>query len=129
KKEIYMQYVNNEYGDVMSSDGVGDELMIDNLSGIYGIPYQFTDVVDPKPTGSSFGSVYASRIITRMPLLMLSPGKVDFMNKATDGERLSVLDALVGSENNSDTELGSFIEKPGKYYTFAYDSENYWKYV
>src|SRR5699024_1569362 len=78
KKEIYMQYVNNEYGDVMSSDGVGDELMIDNLSGIYGIPYQFTDVVDPKPTGSSFGSVYASRIITRMPLLMLSPGKVDF---------------------------------------------------
>src|SRR5699024_5951951 len=36
---------------------------------------------------------------------------------------------LVGSENNSDTELGSFIEKPGKYYTFAYDSENYWKYV
>lgn len=129
KKEIYMQYVNNEYGDVMSSNGVGDELMIDNLSGIYGIPYQFTDVVDPKPTGSSFGSVYASRIITRMPLLMLSPGKVDFMNKATDGERLSVLDALVGSENNSDTELGSFIEKPGKYYTFAYDSENYWKYV
>lgn len=129
RKEIYTQYINNEYGDVMNIDDVGDDLMLDNLNGIYGIPYQFTDIVDPKPANSSFGSIYASRIISRMPLLMLSPGKVDFMNKATSGEKLAILDALVGSENNSDTKLGDFIQKPGKYYTFAYDSENYWKYV
>lgn len=129
KNDIYVQYLNTEYGDVMDVNGVGDELMVDNLAGIYGIPYQFTDTVDPKPSGSSFGSIYASRIISRMPLLMLSPGKVDFMNKATNGERLSVLDALVGSESESNSKLGDFIQKPGKYYTFAYDSANYWKYV
>ena len=129
KNDVYTQFLNTEYGNVMNVNGVGDELMIDNLSGIYGIPYQFTNTVDPKPSGSSFGSIYASRIVSRMPLLMLSPGKVDFMNRATDGERLAILDALVGSENESNAKLGDFIRKPGKYYTFAYDSENYWKYV
>lgn len=129
RKDIYMEYINNEYGDVMNVDDVGDNLMVDNLNGIYGIPYQFTETVDPRPDNSSFGSIYASRIITRMPLLMLSPGKVDFMNRSTSGEKLAIFDALIGSENNSDTKLGDFIKKPGKYYTFAYDSENYWKYV
>ena len=129
RKDIYMEYINNEYGDVMNVDDVGDNIMVDNLNGIYGIPYQFTETVDPRPDNSSFGSIYASRIITRMPLLMLSPGKVDFMNRSTSGEKLAIFDALIGSENNSDTKLGDFIKKPGKYYTFAYDSENYWKYV
>lgn len=129
RKDIYMEYINNEYGDVMNVDDVGDNIMVDNLNGIYGIPYQFTEAVDPRPDNSSFGSIYASRIITRMPLLMLSPGKVDFMNRSTSGEKLAIFDALIGSENNSDTKLGDFIKKPGKYYTFAYDSENYWKYV
>ena len=121
RKDIYMEYINNEYGDVMNVDDVGDNIMVDNLNGIYGIPYQFTETVDPRPDNSSFGSIYASRIITRMPLLMLSPGKVDFMNRSTSGEKLAIFDALIGSENNSDTKLGDFIKKPGKYYTFEYD--------
>ena len=129
KKEIYMQYLNTEYGDVINNDGIGDELLIDNLSGIYGIPYQFSESVDPRSDSSSFGSIYANRIISRMPLLMISPGKVDFMSNNTDGERLAVLDALIGSENESVSGLGDFVQTPGKYYTFAYDSVNYWKYV
>ena len=129
KKEIYMQYLNTEYGDVINNDGIGDELLIDNLSGIYGIPYQFSESVDPRSDNSSFGSIYANRIISRMPLLMISPGKVDFMSNNTDGERLAVLDALIGSENESVSGLGDFVQTPGKYYTFAYDSVNYWKYV
>ena len=127
KKEIYMQYLNTEYGDVINNDGIGDELLIDNLSGIYGIPYQFSESVDPRSDSSSFGSIYANRIISRMPLLMISPGKVDFMSNNTDGERLAVLDALIGSENESVSGLGDFVQTPGKYYTFAYDSVNYWK--
>ena len=129
KKEIYMQYLNTEYGDVINNDGIGDKLLIDNLSGIYGIPYQFSESVDPRSDNSSFGSIYANRIISRMPLLMISPGKVDFMSNNTDGERLAVLDALIGSENESVSGLGDFVQTPGKYYTFAYDSVNYWKYV
>lgn len=129
KKDIYMQYVNSEYGDTQDAGNVADSLLVDNLSGIYGIPYQFPESVDPRPDSkSSFGSIYAERIITRMPLLMISPGKVDFMSSYKTGEKKAVLDVLL-NDGDGASDINDFLEKPGKYYTFAYDTENYWKYV
>lgn len=129
KKDIYMQYVNSEYGDTQEAGNVADSLLVDNLSGIYGIPYQFPESVDPRPDSkSSFGSIYAERIITRMPLLMISPGKVDFMSSYKTGEKKVVLDVLL-NDGDGASDINDFLEKPGKYYTFAYDTENYWKYV
>lgn len=129
KKDIYMQYVNSEYGDTQDAGNVANSLLADNLSGIYGIPYQFPESVDPRPDSkSSFGSIYAERIITRMPLLMISPGKVDFMSSYKTGEKKAVLDVLL-NDGDSASDINDFLEKPGKYYTFAYDTENYWKYV
>jgi len=129
KKDIYMQYVNSEYGDTQEAGNVADSLLVDNLSGIYGIPYQFPESVDPRPDSkSSFGSIYAERIITRMPLLMISPGKVDFMSSYKTGEKKAVLDVLL-NDGDGASDINDFLEKPGKYYTFAYDTENYWKYV
>lgn len=129
KKDIYMQYVNSEYGDTQDAGNVADSLLVDNLSGIYGIPYQFPESVDPRPDSkSSFGSIYSERIITRMPLLMMSPGKVDFMSSYKTGEKKAVLDVLL-NDGDGASDINDFLEKPGKYYTFAYDTENYWKYV
>lgn len=129
KKDIYMQYVNSEYGDTQDAGNVANSLLVDNLSGIYGIPYQFPESVDPRPDSkSSFGSIYAERIITRMPLLMISPGKVDFMSSYKTGEKKAVLDVLL-NDGDGASDINDFLEKPGKYYTFAYDTENYWKYV
>lgn len=129
KKDIYMQYVNSEYGDTQNAGNVANSLLIDNLSGIYGIPYQFPESVDPRPDAkSSFGSIYAERIISRMPLLMMSPGKVDFMSSYKTGEKKAVLDVLL-NDGEGASDINDFLEKPGKYYTFAYDTENYWKYV
>lgn len=129
KKDIYMQYVNSEYGDTQNAGNVANSLLVDNLSGIYGIPYQFPESVDPRPDSkSSFGSIYAERIITRMPLLMMSPGKVDFMSSYKTGEKKAVLDVLL-NDGDGASDINDFLEKPGKYYTFAYDTENYWKYV
>lgn len=129
KKDIYMQYVNSEYGDTQNAGNVADSLLVNNLSGIYGIPYQFPESVDPRPDSkSSFGSIYAERIITRMPLLMMSPGKVDFMSSYKTGEKKAVLDVLL-NDGDGASGINDFLEKPGKYYTFAYDTENYWKYV
>lgn len=129
KKDIYMQYVNSEYGDTQNAGNVADSLLVNNLSGIYGIPYQFPESVDPRPDSkSSFGSIYAERIITRMPLLMMSPGKVDFMSSYKTGEKKAVLDVLL-NDGDGASDINDFLEKPGKYYTFAYDTENYWKYV
>jgi len=129
KKDIYMQYVNSEYGDTQNAGNVANSLLVDNLSGIYGIPYQFPESVDPRPDSKSvFGSIYSERIISRMPLLMMSPGKVDFMSSYKNGEKQAVLDVLL-NDGDGASDINDFLEKPGKYYSFAYDTDNYWKYV
>lgn len=110
KKDIYMQYVNSEYGDTQNAGNVADSLLVNNLSGIYGIPYQFPESVDPRPDSkSSFGSIYAERIITRMPLLMMSPGKVDFMSSYKTGEKKAVLDVLL-NDGDGASDINDFLE-------------------
>lgn len=122
----YTELINKEYGKSMDDSGVADELITTNLNGIYGIPYQFPSFVDTKISGTSFGQIYSERIISRMPLLMLSPGKMDFMSEYDDETKTAAIDALMGA---ADDVLNSFIDAPGKYYTFKYDSDTYWRYV
>lgn len=131
KKTTYKQYVNKEYGNVTSTTGTANKLLKNNLNGIYGLPYQFPAFVDPKVGGDDgvFGTIYADRIINRMPLLFLSPGKVDFMADYKENEGKAAIDALINSNTLSKGTLDEFISKPGKYYTFSYDELNYWKYV
>lgn len=123
-KLIYEKYSEDEF---KASTSVND-LLVDDLNGVWGMPYQFPPLVDPRPEGSAFGVIYAESIVERMPLLTLSPGKVAFMSDYRTGERQAVLDILNGS-NGDKSILGQFISKPGKYYTFEYDSPTYWKYV
>lgn len=135
KESIYMQFVNTEYGNVMSNDAVTDTLLISDLNGVWGIPYQFPESVDPPldendSSRITFGYFYADRIINRMPLLIMSPGKVSFMQSYKDGQKTAILDALASSgDGNSQTVIGDFLSKPGKYYTFEYDQASYWEYV
>ena len=58
----------------------------------------------------------------------MSPGKVDFMSSYKTGEKKAVLDVLL-NDGDGASDINDFLEKPGKYYTFAYDTDNYWKYV
>ena len=130
QKTIYREYVNSEYGHVVSTTGVANKVLSNNLNGVYGIPYQFPASVDPKiGTNKVFGSIYADRILSRMPLLMISPGQVDFMATYDEGEKSAVYDALRNSNAMSQSTLNDFVSKPGKYYTFKYDDKTYWKYV
>ena len=135
RKDIYMQYVNTEYGDVMDTDSAADTLLVNDLNGIWGIPYQFPKTVDPpldenENSKITFGYFYADRIINRMPLLIISPGKVSFMQGYKDGEKRGILDTLAAAGNaGNETIIGDFLSKPGKYYTFEYDEATYWEYV
>lgn len=129
QKELYESYVNAEYANILGTGDVANELLVDNLNGIYGIPYQFPKSVDPKLEGTAFGSIYAERIIMRMPLLMISPGTVSYMTDFTTGEKRTVFDALLGTVGAEDTVIGQFLSHPGRLYTFKYDSPTYWKYV
>lgn len=132
KKAIYMQFSNSEYGDVMSTSDAADILLTSDLNGVWGIPYQFTEEVDPPldkndKSSINFGYVYTDRIINRMPLLIISPGKVDFMQGFKESDVMATLETLITGDN--DTVISDFLSKPGKYYTFSYDESTYWEYV
>lgn len=114
---------------ISTPDTLGANLPVKTPIGIYGIPYQFSENVDSKLDGTTFGQYYADRVISRMPLLVLSPGKVAFMKASSDSDRSTVIQQLVNSFNGADSDLTSFLTAPGKYYTFEYDANDYWDYV
>lgn len=114
---------------ISTPDTMQSNLPIKTPIGVYGIPYQFSEDVDAKLEGTTFGQYYADRVISRMPLLVLSPGKVAFMKNSSDSDRSTVVQQLVNSFNGADNDLSSFLTAPGKYYTFEYDSNSYWDYV
>lgn len=105
------------------------ELITSSLDGIYGLPYQFMTSVDPKIDGTMFGQIYAEKVIARMPLLLLAPGKVNFTRayKSKDDAAQSILayiDDAVGVD-----ELAQATTNSGRYYTFEYDYVDYYKHV
>ena len=105
------------------------ELITSSLDGIYGLPYQFMTSVDPKIDGTMFGQIYAEKVIARMPLLLLAPGKVNFTRayKSTDDAAQSILayiDDAVGVD-----ELAQATTNSGRYYAFEYDYVDYYKHV
>lgn len=119
----------NETGSSMvSASGTGD-LPVTDPHGLYGIPYQFPDFVDRTIPGTVFGHYYTDRIISRMPTLILSPGKVTFMKNSSTETRDKMIDIISSVLNGADTDLQSFITSPGKYYSFDYDATTYWEYV
>lgn len=122
--QIYQEYINSQgEGD---SEVNTDYMVNSDLSGIYGLPYQFPETVDMKVKGEQFGVYYTERILERMPLLMMSPGKVDFMKGSSDSDKLPVIEALLSGGASTVSE---FLKKPAKYYSFAYQSDQYWEYV
>ena len=114
---------------ISTPDTLASNLPVKTPIGIYGIPYQFSENVDSKLDGTTFGQYYADRVISRMPLLVLSPGKVAFMKASSDSDKATVIQQLVNSFNGADSDLTSFLTTPGKYYTFEYDANDYWEYV
>ena len=85
--------------------------------------------VDPKIDGTMFGQIYAEKVIARMPLLLLAPGKVNFTRayKSKDDAAQSILayiDDAVGVD-----ELAQATTNSGRYYAFEYDYVDYYKHV
>lgn len=104
-----------------------DSLLIHNLNGVYGIPYQFMPSVDPRLQDTLMGRKYSEKIISKMPLLCITPGKVQFMSNYSKEEQEGLLASLISG--GVDTDISSIIKENGRYFTFAFDYEEYFKYV
>lgn len=110
-----------------------DSIPSDIVRGIHGMPYQFSSLVDPKlSSDSSYGRLYAERILSKMPLLVLSPGIPTYMPNYSNDSKDDLLSALVaGGISAAETLLAdvSGEEGDGKFYTFQHAYSEYFNYV
>lgn len=125
---VYTDYVSQGLSD--ASDG---SFLTENMNNVLGIPYQFPNHVDRKLEGSVFGRKYAERIVTNMPLLLLTPGEVEFMTTSNKSAKTRITETLVNGVFNiddgfGDSDLQNYINNPTKYYTFKFDP-TYYQYV
>lgn len=109
---------------------VVQDLPIKVIQGIHGMPYQFMSSVDSRIPGTEFGRKYTERIISKMPLLLLTPGRPAFMTNYSNGDRRGIVQALVDTANNASIDsVEKLIGKPGRYYTFEFAYADYYSYV
>ena len=113
-----------------------------NTLGIFGSPYQFSEDTDEKVSGTIYGVTYADKILTKMPIMIATPGKVDFMSnfkkssKITEIKKILGFDSTDANDANGDvtlaaltgTDTGQLLDS-GRYFTFDIDTAEYFNYV
>lgn len=118
-------------------------LLSSDPMGFFGIPYQFDENTDEKLPGSIYGITYARKILTRMPIMMVTPGRAAYMSDFKKSDKFTELAKLLNLSPTDDSDandvtladlLGSNtaegeIINSGRYFTFEFDDTNYFKYV
>ena len=126
--------------DILSfnNDSIDDSdfVNIKSITGVFGLPYQFLPNTDPRLSQSQnsqhIGYEYAEKIVEKIPLLFLAPGKASFMTKYSKKNKENVLEKLIGLGTGTDdnkNSLNDLITSDGRYYTFEYDPTRYYKFV
>lgn len=109
------------------------------IQGINGLPSQFlssTDVrlseytTDNLKISSKYGKIYSRKILERMPLLMLSPGKPIFLEGKSKDTKKGVLNAFAKNNNLTQNQLSDLLNGlNGRIYSFQFDYVGYYKKV
>lgn len=109
------------------------EADIDDIKYLFGAPFQFTELTDPRPKNSKLGRIYMSTLLSDMSMLVITPGKAAFMKNFSSKGASEVLKRVVGSYNSDDDEssLTDILKgkETGRYYSFESDYVEYMKYV
>ena len=86
---------------------------INNISGVFGLPYQFLPEADIRLSAEnsstllpSIGYEYAEKIVERIPLLLIAPGRASFMTKYSKKEKAYGFPLGMGSKDY-------FLYRPG----------------
>lgn len=133
KKEpvrYFKDYINKD-----ASENVSDySSFIKNVRGIHGMPYQFLPSADRRVTGGGFGRKYNSKILSRIPLLLLTPGVPEFLGGYSSSDKDDLISYLTnrGAEKDDtilDHLIGDNSNKTGKFYSFKFAYVEYYKYV
>lgn len=103
---------------------------IQDVRGIHGMPYQFMPTVDLRPDENyKFGRKYTEKIITRLPLLLLTPGKPKFMKSFSKNSKNNILN-YAKNKGFSGT-INDLLEddEQGKLYSFETCYKDYYSFV
>ena len=120
----------SSYADALSN------IDIKVLRGVYGMPYQWMNHVDPRIKDKNIGRVYGRRIVARLPLLIIAAGEPEFLAGYSEEEKSSIFEAAIGAIRDKLTvvtggqsELDRLLRSEGKYYSFKYAGNAYYRYV
>lgn len=141
-----------------TTKNVTDDDMFDildgQLAGIFGLPYQFSEIVDmpltmeKKTTTTNkdgkeetvstikeghIGRKYTEKIIGVAPVLFLSPGEPEFM-EGFSATRMQMMASALATKmadigGDDDASLKDILTTNGRYYTFKNNFNEYRKYV
>lgn len=127
----YSKYLNKTTASNINETTVGSkdpsEDFIKSVRGIHGMPYQYMSSVDRRIDGSSFGRKFTEKIITRMPLLLLTPGRPKFMKAFSAKEREDIIKYIGNKENGS--IIDDLLNREGKFYDLEFNYKEYYDYV
>ena len=112
------------------------------MMGVFGAPYQFDENTDEKLEGTEYGITYAQKILTRTPLLLITPGKASYMSDFKKSDKWLELSKLLGVNATDEDDANQVtisdligggtsgeITDSGRYFTFDFAAEEYFKYV
>lgn len=102
----------------------------ETASKIYGMPYQWMPEVDRRVEGTGqFGRKFYEKILTKMPILVLTPGLPDFMGGYGNKDKVPLLQALIAGSGVSLDSIKSSNNRPLRYYTLKFATTQYYEYV
>ena len=132
--EGYQPGVDTLFNNVNSNISDSEFLKMRNIAGVFGLPYQFLPTADVRLDGQveteKIGYEYAERIVERIPLLFLCPGRANFMTRYSKANRKSVIEKAIQTFFGVDgANLEDLLTKSGRYYTFESDRAKYYSYV
>lgn len=111
---------------------------INDLRGVFGMPYQFLPIADmrlisgngPDTSFNAIGRKYLEKIIARMPLFLITPGRAEFMARYSKDKKKTVMSELASLDGSgNEKRLESILQESGEYYNFYNDWATYYKVV
>lgn len=100
-----------------------------SLAGIFGMPYQFSEVVDP-PVGSDtsrIGRKFNEKILSVAPVLFLTPGEPAFMTGYKQSAKQSMATQMLRVLQDGEGDTNDLDE--GRYYSFTSNFPQYKRYA
>ena len=111
-------------------NNIGDYAAIaKGIRGIFGLPYQFSEIVDPiigEKSSTQIGMKYWEKILSLAPVLFLSPGRPVFMKGYSKKAKRFIANTFLNNSGGEDSKVGF---DDGQYYSFEFDNTEYTQYV